>query len=146
MNIEQFILYVDEVKKEKPIWFGLESDPVCSWVDIERLESRLLIQLPSDYKDFLLRFGGGYFALTNIYSGTNGSEWNLFDRNGEIGLLENNGFLAISENGMGDYYGFKIENKICGSEIFFFDHEDGTVKSTLYRNLFDYLVIVGLSN
>ena len=145
MEWEEFIGIVNEIKNKKPVWFGLDSDPPCTDSDITKIVNSLSVQFPTEYKMFLKGIGGGYFAFTNLFSGTKDSEWNILTQNNEAGLLETKNFLAISDNGVGDFYGFKVKNGLCEAKISFFDHEDNQIKPTKYENLYEYLIKVGLS-
>jgi hypothetical protein len=144
MNINEFSRIVDETKVKRPIWFGLESDEESTDIEIEQIERCFSAILPQEYKDFIKKYGGGYFAFTNIFSGKKESEWYIVTRNNEVGLLNSYGFIAFSDNEVGDYYGFKIINGKCHPKIYFYDHEDDQIKITEYDNLFDYLNKVGL--
>jgi hypothetical protein len=145
VNINEFSKIVAEIRDKRPIWFGLESDPPSTDLDIDEIEKALSIKLPDEYKQFIKMFGGGYFAFTIVYSGKEGSEWNIIMRNKDAGIIDSKAFMAVSENGVGDYYGFKVKDGKCESEITFYDHEDDNLKSTGYKDLFDYLIRIGLS-
>lgn len=127
------------------MWFGLKSDPPSTDSDIEEIESSLGIELSPEYEEFLKNFGGGYFAFTNVFSGMKGSKWYIIAQNNKAGLLALKEFLAISENGFGDFYGYKVKNGKCESRISFYDHESDIIESTEYENVFTYLLKVGLS-
>ncbi len=145
MNLNEFSRVVDEMKVKNPVWFGLESDPKSTESDIKDIESHLLIKLPGEYKEFVKEYGGGYFAFTNVFSGDKESEWYISTQNDAIDLLNSHEFLAVSDNETGDYYGFKVINGICESKISLYDHEDNQLKSTEYKNLYDFLIKVGLN-
>ena len=90
MTYDDFIEIVSNTKKNKPVLFGLESDKVASSEEISQYEETNGIILPDEYKRFVTEFGGGYFGFTTIY------------------LLRNqnsvsSNYLAISDNGCGDY-------------------------------------------
>lgn len=145
MNYNDFYLIVNEIKKNKPIWFGLESDPKATDLEIKEVEILLSVKLPDEYKKFIKNFGGGYFAFSNIFSVNKESEWYIVNQNKNIGLFDTLGFLAISDNEVGDYYGFKIENRVCGSSIHFYDHEINFLEITEYKNLYEFIIKVGLT-
>ncbi|MNI94475.1 hypothetical protein D3C73_1525830 [compost metagenome] len=72
------------------------------------------------------------------------SEWNIIQQNNKIGLVNSHNFLAISDNGVGDFYGFEIRNGACSTNIKFYRHELNQLESTEYENLYDYLLKMGL--
>lgn len=143
MEFSAFLSIVSEAKVKKPVLFALETDPPATEVDISGAEARLSVQFPLEYKDFLRRFGGGFFGFTNVFSVLASSPWYVVDRNFASGVPLQE-FLAISDNGVGDYYGFSVANAVCGSHVAFLDHETRAVVSTPHSDLFEYLVVVGL--
>jgi hypothetical protein len=144
MNYQEFSLTVDKAKDKNPIWFGLESDPPATDSEIEEVEKQLSIILPEEYKRFVKEFGGGYFAFTKVFSVNKESEWYIINQNKQVSLIESHNFLAVSDNQVGDFYGFKVINGKCESYLLLFDHETGQLENSKYVNLFDYLVKVGL--
>jgi hypothetical protein len=107
------------------------------------VQVRLSITLPPEYVAFTKKAGGGYFAFTNVYSLTPESDWNIVERNAAVNLI-GRGFLAFSENGCGDYYGFGVNSGVCESAVLFFDHDTQQIRPTEYGDLYEYLVDVGL--
>jgi len=145
MNRKEFSSIVQDLKKTRPIWFGLESDPEGTDSEISEVEKELLIRLPKEYKEFVQDFGGGYFGFTNVFSVNNQSEWYIVELNRQTGLLGSHSLLIISDNQTGDYFGFNVENGVCSSNIMFYDHETNQIEKTDYNNLYEYLLKVGLN-
>lgn len=143
MDEATFCSIVEHTKAKRPLWFQLDSDPPASGDDLARAQDRLSIRFPPEFVSFAKRFGGGYFAFANVYSVNANSDWNIVRRNGNAGLIVR-GILACSENGVGDYFGFRVETGICTSRVLFFDHETREICDSPYDDLFDYLVSVGL--
>lgn len=129
-------------KRKNPIWFTLDSDPPASDSEIVNAEALLQTRFSPQYRDFLKEYGGGLFAFVNIFSVRPNSEWNVVYRNKQIGR---NDFIAISDNGVGDQFGFRTVHGICQPEIFFLDHEESNkVVASRYADLFEYVAKVGL--
>lgn len=145
MDFEDFKKLVEKTKKDHPIWFRLESDELPSDVAVSNAEKRLGVELPVDYKNFIFEYGGGYFAFSNVYSLDGRSDWSLVDINSKYDDMRN-GYVLISENGTGDFYGFKVIDGVCESKVYFYDHEVSTWQETPYDNLFDYLEKHALTN
>lgn len=143
MDWGEFKRLVKERRSKRPVWFGLESDPPSSEAEVEAAERSLAVSLPPEYRLFVKEFGGGYFAFVNIFSVTRNSDWNIVDRNRTVPLSADQ-FVAVSDNGTGDYYGFPVKGERCLSRIVFLDHETGQVNETSYSNLLDYASHVGL--
>ncbi|AHF07945.1 SMI1/KNR4 family protein [Desulfitobacterium metallireducens] len=146
MDFTMFSKVVNETRICHPVWFGLESDLKSSDEDITFIETNLMLRLPKEYKEFIKEYGGGYFAFTVIFSGIKESEWFIVSKNKEAGVVTSYNFLAVSNNGAGDYYGFKVVDGICESSISVWDHEEKGVKPTTYKNLYHYIYCVGLTN
>jgi len=145
MNFNEFNDLVEKTKTKHPIWFGLEPDKSVNEIAIVNAEKTLKAKFPNEYKEFILKYGGGYFAFSIIYSLDDVSDWNLVKINHEY-LSLRTGYILISENGVGDFYGYKIINGVCSSEIYFYDHEIESWEKTLFSNLFDYLKKHALTN
>jgi hypothetical protein len=136
MLIEEFVPLVERRKVERPVWFGLESDPPATQSQIQDAEAQLGVRLPESYRLFVKTYGGGYFALGNLFSVCPGSDWNIVERNRDVLPF---GFLAVSDNGVGDQYGFRVTDGVCDSEIVLFDHETETFSQPKYSDLFEFL-------
>lgn len=146
MNLTEFILTIEKIKSANPVLFMLESDSVATDNQIHETEQSLSLLLPEEYKQFIKTFGGGYFAFVNIFSVSEDSEWNIVEQNYRIGLVDSHNFLAVSDIGTGDFYGFEIINGICSSAIKVYDHDSNQLEATVFETLFDYLLRVGLKH
>lgn len=140
MTHNEFIDIVEQVKKSKPILFELEHDKCVSENEIVCFESANSMILPIEYKQFVLEFGGGYFGFVNMYS---------LDLDSSFYLLANqngipDGYLAISDNGCGDYYVIKFNTGNVASKVMFFEHESQKIVETDYEDIYEYLVVEGL--
>lgn len=145
MDFAAFKQLVENVKDDHPIWFGMESDDTPNEAAIAEAEGKLGAKLPADYKDFIFEYGGGYFALANVFSLGKQSNWNLIDLNYKYDAIRN-GHILVSENGLGDFYGFKVVNGVCEPKIYFYDHEIEAWQESPHNNLFNYLKRFALSN
>lgn len=144
MDFESFKTLVEKNKIEQPVWFGLDPDSVVVGAIID-VEDRLGTKLPEEYKEFVFEYGGGYFAFSNVFSLEVGSDWNIVDLNLRYNDKMDD-YIMFSENGVGDFYGFKITDNICESSVYFYDHEIKDWKETIYDNIFDYLAKFAFSN
>jgi len=149
MDFELFKDLVSKTKLEHPMWFvELDSDEIQKSEDLVNIEEGLVeieedlkVKFPKEYKDFIFEYGGGYFAFSNIYSLEKKSCWNIADLNHTYNGIRDN-YLLFSENECGDFYGFKVVDGFCQSNIYFYDHEEDKWESTSYSNLFEYLKAV----
>ena len=145
MNFEDFNELVQKVKSDHPIWFGIEPDEIPDDTTIRLAEEKLYTQLPDDYINFILEYGGGYFAFSNVFSLQERSDFNLVYLNYKYDAVDS-GYVLFSENNSGDIFGFKTVDGICEPKIHFYDHEIEIWQESQYCNLFDYLEKVALSN
>lgn len=137
MEFESFEKLVSELKATKPVWFGLESDPPATEAELASAETLLGVRLPDKYHSFVKKFGGGYFAFGNVFSVSSSSDWNIVTRN-EMRNISN--FIAVSDNGTGDQYGFRVDGDHCEEQVYFWDHEEpDNLSPTKFDDLFDFL-------
>lgn len=144
MNVEDFKQLLDERKRSHPIWFELPSDRPASQAQILEAQQALGLQLPADYTWFLKEYGG-YFALGMLYSLDSRSDFHLVAINRAHPAIAKD-HLLFSENGCGDFYGFRIENRQCLAPVEFFDHSTGQWQACRYNGLLSFLAEVALSN
>jgi hypothetical protein len=143
VDFNEFLSIVEVIKAKNPIWFELDTDPIGTDSQLHNAEEQLSVSLPKEYKLFIKWFGGGYFAFTNIFSVAD-SEWNIIQLNNEINLINSHKFIAISDNEVGDYYGFEIKSGLCNPKVKFYNHEINQVEETEFNNLYQYVLKVGL--
>ena len=74
-----------------------------------------------------------------------GSDWYIVDQNSKYDNIRKN-YILVSEDGAGDFYGFKSENGVCKPQIHFYDHDEGNWRETEFSNIFEYLKKLGLTN
>lgn len=138
-----FIKIVKKEQKDHNDWFALLEEQEATEENIKKTEQKLKVILPKEYKCVLLNFPVGYFAFTIIYSILDNSDFNLKKLNRELGDFATN-YLIFSENQVGDFYGFKIQNKIALSKIWFYDHELDRWIETKYADLYEFIYDIGL--
>ena len=129
MTAEEFRRIVNEARSEHPIWFDRESDLPASQSQIQDAESSLGARFPQQYVDFLKEFGGGDFVFTEIYSVTSETKSGVVEMNTGAGLPS--GFIAFSNDGTGNSYGFKVDSDgMCDQQVSYFDFESSSISST----------------
>ncbi|MCK7593172.1 SMI1/KNR4 family protein [Pseudomarimonas salicorniae] len=90
---------------------------------ISKAEALLGVQLPADYKHILHDYGAGDFHYVELLTPAVGSGGGLVGENEELRARGVEGFVAVSPNGCGDYYGFRSIGGRCTPEVYFWDHE-----------------------
>lgn len=90
--------------------------------DLARVERRLGVRLPEQYRQFLLRYGAGRFLFVELLPADEGRRWveTLLAAN-EPG----SGFVAVAPVGTGDYWGFAVRDGVCEDAVSFRYQEDG---------------------
>jgi hypothetical protein len=138
MTLEEFRALVAQARRERPIWFALDSDRPATEEEIAQAERELASTLPEQYRSFVKEFGGGIFAFANVLSVQPDSELNIVDFNRRDELI-GSGFVAVSDPHTGDRYGFRCEGKTCRSEVWVYDHDDRQWSRTPFNDLFEFL-------
>jgi hypothetical protein len=145
VTVDEFRDLVGSKVRDHPKWFALESDPAASVEAVGQAEARLGVRFPSEFREFLISYGGGYFAFTNVFSVHHGSEWNIERRNQDLGLIrDGDGYLVFSDPGTGDHYAFRVTEKNCASEVWVYDHDEDSW-AIAFGDLFEFLREVGLT-
>lgn len=142
MDISEFMSIVSEVKENKPILFGLESDKAASDNEIEQIEEYYGVELPKNYKEFLKEFGGGYFGYIVVYSCDRNSRFYL-GNNVLKEWIDTYNFFPVMDFETGDLCGFKIYDNKCDEHMCIFNHGEQPVIEETGDNLFQALVKYG---
>lgn len=140
MTIDEFNALVAEARAAHPTWFDLPSDEPPDESTLSQLEDELGVSLPSDYRWFLQQYGGGDFAFASIYSGDNGSDL-LITRNQPTADRQ---FVAVSDDGTGNFFGFPVVDGTCEDQMMVLDHESGELRETGYGPFLEFVARVGL--
>jgi hypothetical protein len=146
MNRENFENLVSKAKQSNPTWFEMsDENHIIDFDKMSELESEYSVTFPESLKHFLSVYGSGYFAFTSILSPFPDNENSLWDQIKVYSLPSD--FIPISENGCGDYYGFKVTDGVCSEEVYFLDHEsEYKVGSIEYSSFYEFVVSTGLKN
>lgn len=110
---------------------------------IEALESRFDIRLPGPYRDFLLRYNGGFTPRTNLRRGRVSSDIRGFYGLGPAALsldalpLEewvSKALLPVACDSFGNFLCIYVQGDRCG-QVVFCDHEKGMAAQPLADDL-----------
>ena len=142
MDKKEFDELTQKVKNNNPKIFGLDADCIPTIENIELIEKYYGIVFPKSYKEFVLQYGGGYFAFTVIYSFDEQSPFYI-KNNVALEFININNFFPIIDFETGDMAGFKIDNGICEDSIILYNHEEGII-SDLKLGFYDAIVKYGL--
>ncbi|MFI5564283.1 SMI1/KNR4 family protein [Amycolatopsis japonica] len=130
MEFDEFDALVLRVREGLPVQDYPEGFfPFDSWrsskEEIERVERELDVRLPVQYKEFMVRHGGGAFLFVDLLPVVARVSWadDLVSVN--QGSMRESGFIAVAPVGTGDWWGFTLAGKDCGEPVDFRFHEDG---------------------
>lgn len=140
MDSVDFLTMLEDYKVRNPVRFEGDVDPPATLQDIECVEKKLGIILPTQYKDFLQAYGGGYIGPVNIFSAYPAGDWYLPTKKAE--LIHPKGFLPVTDDETGGYYGFMATNGVCGPAIFYLHPDDDPEPHKQYDSFFDYVAAV----
>ncbi len=143
MNLEEFRVAVARAREEHPQWFGLPPDARPDDARIESQQQALGVRLPDEYVDFVREFGGGDFAFLAVYSMDENSDVNVVVKNREP-WLNRGDFVAVADNGAGDYYGFAVKDGRCSPQVLLLDHETGEMRAIGHADFFEFAQAEGL--
>ncbi len=116
MTRDDFNALATEAKGRSPSWFDQVERPVHA-DQVAALERTLEVTLPNDFRAFLLDHGAGYFGAAIILSADQSSDWYIPAR-GRHAFISR-GFVAISDDEAGGFYGFECQSGVCGKAVFY---------------------------
>lgn len=119
----------------------MDSKPTMG--EIELIEKYYGIVFPASYKEFLLQYGGGYFAHTVVYSLDKQSSFYV-KNNITTEFIKDKNIFPVIDFETGDVAGFKIDKGICEDSIIIYLHEENAI-CDLHMNFYDALVKYGLN-
>lgn len=117
------------------------SSPVqaASLEEVEAFERTHGFRLPTAYKESTAQVGTGEIGFANLFSVSPGP-YNIATQRDAAPELPT-GFVPISDNGCGDFYGFVVHEGECLPEVYFADHESAfSTTRTDFTDLYEYLV------
>ena len=142
MNRQEFVELMLEVKRSRPKIFELEADNIPTVADIESVEKYFGVVFPKKYKEFVLQYGGGYFAFTVVYSFDKQSLFYIKD-NVTKEFISNNKFFPVIDFETGDLAGFRINENICDDSMSIYNHENNRI-SDLNADFYEIMAKHGL--
>lgn len=129
MNIKEFQKLTQKTKEKNPRIFDLDTDVIPTQKDIEQIQNYYKVLFPKSYKEFLLQYGGGYFAFLVVYSLDEESPF-FIKNNVEIDYVQDRGFIPVIDFETGDVAGFRIVNGSCEEMISIYNHEEDIIIGT----------------
>ena len=113
---------------------------------IKKFEAEYCFDFPNQYRDFLLKYNGGYspktkFRINKVSSDVRGFygfgsadiNYSFFTENKEIDDYTSNKVIPIACDSFGNYIVISIDVDTCG-QVYFEDHEQGNKLSLLTKD------------
>jgi hypothetical protein len=137
MRRDQFEAELSQFSQSKA-WNMGEREAPASLAELREYEAMVGFRLPAEYVNLVTSHGAGQFGFVEVFSVRDG-EWNIeVQRMSAPGLPQH--FVPVSDNGCGDFYGFKVEDGQCSSSLVFADHEQGySLVDTEFSDLYEYV-------
>ena len=104
--------------------FVLIDARTASGQELHDAEQRLGATLPSRYKTFMMRYGGGQFGSVDLLPVTpipDGEDIVLASQRED----PSGSFVVVAPVGTGDYWGFPVINGRCSDQVWFRFHDAG---------------------
>ncbi len=145
MTLDEFAAILEVARNDKFL-FPLEIIEEFNWIaspasagEIDQVQRALDVQLPEDYTTFLKKYGGGVFGQVDIFTvDVSHNSYILID---QPRFAEGREFIAVSPNGCGDYYGYRVVDGKCQDKVMFWDHEiGGLIEPTEFNDIFEFIV------
>lgn len=96
--------------------------------DLDQVEMELAVHLPSKYREFMKRYGGGQFLFVDLLPAISEG-----DRLEDLVMVNRDAswrgaFFAVAPVGTGDWWGFSVADGVCKASVDFIYHEDGIIE------------------
>lgn len=131
------------IRAEHPGWFRLRGEGLATPEQIVDCEVALGCVLPTSYRRFVAEVGSGDFAFTSIYSPNPASDVWIGSMN-QLPWVQRPSFVAFADNGSGDYYGWRIQDRVAVDEVVLLDHNTGDLRSCDLVDFVDFVQREGL--
>jgi hypothetical protein len=139
MTLEELQATDSRYRKEKPKLFELaESDPPATPTQLDGIEEKIGVRLPTSFRAFLTVFGGGNVGLTVVFSAFARGDWYLPDRQREAAKFLPPGLVAFSDDFAGGYYVFRISERAAEESPWYWN-QDGGLVPTRFANICEFV-------
>jgi hypothetical protein len=140
MTLAEFIQIDSRLRVGKAKLFTLGKSALpADDEELDQLEKLLKLKLPSSYRQFLKKFGGGDFGSTVVFCTSADSDWYLLRKYNEAKSYLPTDLLPFSDDFAGGVYAFHIEGKTAKDKILYWNTDGGT-SETDFNDIFEYLV------
>jgi antitoxin YobK len=120
MKMAEFELRLNLVRRRRSASMPADFEPfeflTASDQELRRVEDELGAVLPAQYREFMMRYGGGEFLFLDLVPVGDLVSVNRFEQVPD--------FVVIAPVGTGDSWGFDVSDGVCGDEVSFWFHDD----------------------
>ncbi len=117
-------------------------EPASNVSQLAKTENILGITLPEDFRSFSIDHGAGYFGRIIVMSVHPGSIWYMGTN--YLKSLIQRGFVAISDDQAGGFYGFKCQNNECGTEVFYWYPDESDPLALVSNSFYNWIIDTAL--
>ena len=140
MEKSDFDEKIRKIAQSRPRLFALDADGTASAEMIADVERYYGIKLPDSYKEFVQRYGGGYFGYTVVFSCDCKGAFYIRKKVSKEWMIEKN-FLPVIDLETGDYLGFSVKEEGSSDTLLLYLHEEDCLQDTgidFYEALLKY--------
>lgn len=129
MEFADFVALIDETRRSHPWWLAGFEPMRATEEELNHVQRELSISLPADYLTFMTEVGGGAFGFMDILPARRDSPHRDDVMSVNLHPWWPVDFYAVAPVGTGDMWGFSYVDGVASDEIYFLDHEDGSLTS-----------------
>ena len=126
-DIGLVIARIEAEDARDPLRLAIGRWPRSTAAEVDALEDDIGLKFPRDFRQIVMTIGAGDIGYTEIY-GIRPEQEPSIRRMNPSALQPYGDYIAFSDNGVGDYYGFEVRGGQLGPEVVFLEHETGERK------------------
>lgn len=134
MEIKEFLYFLENEMESNPkLFLFRENEPKATIEDINKIEKILLGKLPISFVEFQMKFGGGAFRFTEIFSVCENSDFYVLNNKN---IIEKD-FFPVNDDQCGGIYCFKKNNGKFEDKIYYLDLSN--IEVTIEETEFNFI-------
>ena len=136
-GMDDVIARIQRDDARDPLRLAMGRWPPSSPAELADLEADFGLRFPADFRRIVVTLGAGDIGYTWIY-GVRPEQEPSIRRLNRSALQPHEDYIAFSDNGAGDYFGFVVRGSELGPEVTFLDHETGN-RTLVYDSIASWL-------
>jgi hypothetical protein len=139
MTFPELKTRVADMQMTKAWLFEKKRDAPLTPERLSEIEKSKGVMLDGDYRLFLTVYGAGQFAFADIYSPDPESPWSAWQALETCHVIPKE-FIPLTDNGAGDFLGFRTFEGRTLRQLFWADHEqDYQTSESEYGSFLEFL-------